>query len=178
MPDLKPRNMAQIRSEYPMVYEALADIAGSGNRVAQQVNASPVGETPAPTAPSAIRVVAGGGITHISITHNDPRYRGIHYFAEASPNKDFQNAHPIPMGTAREWRGSLGTVPLFFRAFAQHPTSDPSPMISLVGPVSAAGGAEPPFPAGQGTGTGEPGQSGQGFGKVPYTGDSAPIRGD
>ena len=54
MPDLALKNLASIRQKYPEIAEALDQIVSSHNHVAQQTNASPVGETPAPPPHTAL----------------------------------------------------------------------------------------------------------------------------
>lgn len=171
MASLSPRNMAAIASgKYTpqQLFECLSDIVRSGNNVAQQVNAEPVGRTPAPLPHSALSVVGGGGIVDVAMTKDTPAYQGEENFFDYS-NDNGATWHTKATGPARNWRGNLGTGPFLIRSYASHPTSGSSEPI-YADPVHTTG-AEPPMQAGQGSGTGT-----MGYGELPYTTTLPPKR--
>jgi hypothetical protein len=167
--NLSVRNLSQIRQMYPQIGEALDDIQKGINNTASQVNASPVGITPAPRPHAANSVLGGAGMLDVSVTDNTQQFRGNQHFFDYSTD-GFKTFHTKPMGPAKNWRGSLGTGTFQVRSYTQYPTSGPSQMLYHA-PVSTAGTTEPAMQAGQGSGTGT-----AGFGQQPYNATVPPKR--
>ena len=169
MPDLSTRNKAWIRQNFPQIAEALDDHERAINNTAAQVNASPVGLTPAPRPHAANSVAGGAGILDVSVTDNSQQYQGNQHFFDYSTD-GFKTFHTQPMGPSKNWRGSKGTGTFQVRSYTQYPTSGPSQMLYHA-PVSTAGTTEPAMQAGQGSGTGT-----AGFGQQPYNATTPPKR--
>ena len=169
MSNLSIRNLSRIRQMYPEIGEALDDVQKGINNGFSQVNASPVGTTPAPAPHAANSVVGGAGILDVAVTDNSPQYAGNSHFFDYSTD-GFKTFHTKPMGPSKNWRGSLGKGMFQVRSYTQYPTSGPSPMLYHP-PVSTAGTTEPAMQAGQGSGTGT-----AGFGQQPYNATVPPKR--
>jgi hypothetical protein len=172
MADLTPTGITEIKATNSTLGRALQEIVDAVNNLGQQANAEPVGQTPAPSALTALNVIGGAGIVHATISDPNSGYRGKSYHIETIPdggNWD-TDAHPIHLGPARAYRGALGPGVYHFRACSGFGTSNPSPWIYKMN-VSANGSTPPPFPKSTGSGTG-----GGGWGNVPYTGNVPPKR--
>jgi hypothetical protein len=169
------RNLAQIRngSASPQqLFEALSDIIKGHDTIAQQTNAAPNGITAAPPAVNNLTVAAQDGIFHAQITDNGQVYRGVNYHLQYSTNQSFSAPVTVHLGPSRDYRAQLGNQNLYWRAFSDYPTSGPSSPVYHGGatPLVVSGGGSasgPSIPAGQGSGTGDPGQI-SGHGPIPY----------
>jgi hypothetical protein len=135
----------------------------------QQLNASPVGQTPAPQPHSGISVLGGGGIVDVALKDDSPQYRGKEHFFDYTTD-DWKTFHTKSMGPAKNWRGTLGTGTFKFRSYTQHPTSAPSEYL-FHDAVDATSGSQPAMQTGQGSGTGD-----AGYGSTPYNTNVPPIR--
>lgn len=159
------------------VKRALDDLASQIQAGFKQVNATPGGVTPAPPQISAIAVVAADGVFNVQIQDNNPVNRGIEYFIEfsTSPGGPWT---VIALGASRNWAGFLGSQTLYWQAYSQYPTSDPSePLLfggsSSPGAVVGGGALAGPSPlpsAGSGTAPTNGQSGGSGFGKQPFRG--------
>ena len=172
MAQLNPRNMAYIRSVDPRLHEALTDIVNAHNNVAQQVNADPTSVTPPPPKIAGLNVVEQNGVFDAQITDHSAFNRGSSYMLEYAQTPNFQSAHTVHLGPARNWRGNLGQGPLYWRAYSSYGSSASSEPVYhggqpgiAVGSGSASG---PPMQQGMGSGTGSATQTAQGFGSQPY----------
>lgn len=165
-------NLASILAKYPEIGKALQYIEEVHNNVAQQVNAEPVGQTPAPPSLAKLSVTGGAGIAHAVVHDPSPTYRGNSYHLEVIPagGNWETDAHPISTGPARAYRGSLGTGTYHFRACSGYNTSNPSPWV-YQNNVSLDGTTPPAFPKSTGSGTG-----GGAWGSVPFDGNTPPKR--
>jgi hypothetical protein len=170
MADASVPELSSILQEFPSIGRALQYLQQAHNNVAQQVNASPIGITPAPLPHSAISVKGGAGILDIAITDTTPQFRGKSNFIEISDNASYSNPHVVEIGAGRNWRQNVGPGEFHVRSYAAHPTSGPSDPIYHPA-VSTVGGTEPAMQPGQGSGTG-----GGGYGSQPYTGVVVPKR--
>jgi hypothetical protein len=146
MPNASTPNLAAILQKYPEIGRALQYHQDAMNNIAQQTNASPVGETAAPPSLAKLEVAGGGGIIHAVMSDPNPTYRGNSYHMEVIPagGNWETDAHPIHTGPARAYRGSLGPGMYHVRACSGYNTSNPSPWIYAMN-VSAHGSTPPPF---------------------------------
>jgi len=172
--------LAQIPGFGHKLVQSLKDLRTLIQNTAQQTNASPAGqESPAPPQINALKVVASGGVAHIQITDDNPIYRGTTYHVQYATDPGFTNPVNHYMGPSRDIRIPVGTQPLYYRAFSDLPTSGVSAPVYHGGAVpvavAASGGSQPPIPAGQGSGTGTPGQI-SGHGPIPFRGALPPKR--
>ena len=163
-----------------LLVQALKDLRTMVNNVGQQTNATPSAQdTPPPPQIHAVSVSAGGGVAHVQITDNNAVYRGISYHVQYAPDAGFNSPITVHMGPSRDIRIPVGNHPLHYRAFSDYPTSGPSAPVYHGGaqpiPVAATGTDQPSIPAGQGSGTGQPGQI-SGHGPIPYRGALPPRR--
>lgn len=168
----KTPNLAAILQKYPDIGRAFQYHDEVHNNVAQQTNAAPIGQTPAPPAPAQLSVTGGAGIIHAVINDPSPTYRGNNYHMEILPaggNWD-TDAHPISTGPARAYRGSMGSGIYHVRACSGYNTSNPSAWV-YANNIDATGATAPPFPKSTGSGTG-----GGAWGTVPYNGPLPPKR--
>jgi hypothetical protein len=166
------------------LFQSLQDLAGRIQNIGQQTNASPQGQqSPAPPAVDELRVFAGGGVAHLQAVHNGPIYRGVtyHFHAAALTDPSFSSPVTLYSGPNRDVRIPVGTAPLHYAVTCDYPTSPSSPVTFHTAggvapvPVAASGTEQPAMPAGQGSGTGTPGQI-SGFGPIPYRGNTPPRR--
>ncbi len=176
MPNLSPRNASTVRqgtATTQQLCEFASDLLTSHNYVAQQANASPIGQTPAAQAPTSMKATGGAGIVHISLGDASQAYRGNQYHIEIMPHGGnwATDAHPIHTGPARAFRGMMGTGKYVARACAGYSTSSPSPWI-YSDVIDATGSAPPAFHSNPGSGVG----SGGGFGNLPFSGNAPPKR--
>lgn len=156
--------------------DAFKRIVDAQNNVALQVNAAPVGKTPAPPPISSVQATAAGGAHSVVITDNNKVSQGIIYHFEysASPNFPTQQTYLAQSGPSKSLTGFfLGKGKFYWRAFSQYQASAPSKPV-LFGTASAptaidAGGtiatATPPAATGSGTDQGVLPKGGQGFGQ-------------
>lgn len=181
---LAPQNFGDIQQLGARLYEAMQSVQMGVRNIEAQTSSDSTNHPAAPPPLDGLNVTAANGIFHASITHNAEFYRGIRYHLEYADNANFTNPFPVDMGTAREWRGSLGNLNLHFRAAASYGISPPTNWTyfgSQSSPTSVAGGgsAGPSLPSqSQGSGTGLPGQGLQGPGQTAYRSASGapPVR--
>jgi hypothetical protein len=136
----------------------LKQLHDAHNNIGKQVNAAPVGKTPAPQPISGVTVTGAGGVHEVAIQDNTPANRGLHYFVEWDTSKDFTNPRQESLGPDRQWRANLGVPgPIFVRAYSGYPTSEPSEPVyhgSSAGPIGVdAGGLTLTVSGGTATGT-------------------------
>jgi hypothetical protein len=150
------------------------------NSVAQASGVAPVGHVAAPTPPDSISVATAGELVHVSLTHNAPVNRGIHYFTEISSNPAFNQPIVHDHGTSRTpppfslptKDGNGNTMQYYVRSYSQYPGSAPSAPVVHGGigsptPITMGGSTQLTLLPSSGSGTAPSnGQSaGQGFGK-------------
>lgn len=164
--------LASILQTHPDIGRALQYCQDRDNNIAQQVNAEPVGQTPAPPSLAQLVVTGGAGIAHAIIHDPSPTYRGNNYHLEVIPaDGNWEtDAHPISTGPARAYRGAIGEGLYHFRACSGYNTSNPSPWV-YHNNVSLGGTTPPAFPKSTGSGTG-----GGAWGTVPFDGTVPPKR--
>lgn len=172
MADASIPRLASIVQRDSDVGRALQYVQDVVNNLGAQTNSAPVGTTPAPQQLATLNVVGGAGIVHATINDPSPAYRGNSYHMEVIPagGNWETDAHPIHLGPARAYRGSLGPGTYHFRATSGYNTSNPSPWVYAMN-VNATGSTPPPFPKSTGSGTG-----GGGWGSVPFDGNTPPKR--
>lgn len=180
------RNLPKLRSmpiygQY--LYEALTDLDRNSSNVEQQVNGNSSGQVQPPPSIQGLNVTAADGIFEASVAHSSNFYRGVRYYLEHADNPQFTNSHTVPMGDSRNWRGSLGSVGRYFRAYASYTNSGVGAPVYFGGSQPqyvdgsvSNGGQGPAFHASQGSGTGAPGQGLSGPGPTQYRGANPPTR--
>jgi len=165
----------------PAIKRALDHLASQIAAGLKQVNATPGGATPAPPQISSITVVGANGIFKAQIQDNNPVNRGIEYFLEYSANPGGPWT-VVSLGPSRDWSAHLGNVSLYFQAYSQYATSDPSPPLQFGGasnPTAVPGGgaivppATPQMSAGSGTAPSNGLSGGSGYGKTPFRGSKS-----
>lgn len=150
------------------------------NATAQAAGVAPVGQVSAPTPPDGIQVAAAGEMLHVSVTHNAPVNKGIHYFTEIDTNPAFPSPVVYHHGTSRTpppfplptKNGSGSTVNYYARSYSQYLGGPPSAPVVYGGasnptPITMGGSTQLTLLPSNGSGTAPAnGQSaGQGFGK-------------
>jgi hypothetical protein len=150
------------------------------NNLGQQLAAEPIGSAQAPPVLESVNVKTAGEIVHVTLTHNVPINKNIHYFVEFTQNDpNFLVPLVEHLGTSRQRSLNLPTrddggdmVNYYFRGLCQYPGSQPSPPINYGGispsAVTLSGSTELtllPSP-GSGTGASNGQQGGWGFGKT------------
>jgi hypothetical protein len=166
---------AEVADEFTKMENAL-------NLVSKQTNANPVGPVEKPPQIAAVTAkVLTPGVHSVQIQDNSPINRGITYHFEASETPGFENAVLVQSGPSRDLpAAALGGGKIYWRAYSQYPTSDPSQPVYFGGqqtpkPVDAGGTARtsPITSAGSGTEPSLNPQLGAGFGfdtdRVPTT---------
>jgi hypothetical protein len=172
------RNRPQIFDKSPETAQALDDICSQFENVCKQVNASPIGVTNPPPAPTSLTVTAAQGIFDAKITDNNPVSRGVNYFLEHSLSPSFNAPTTIDIGQSRNHRASLGNQTLYWRAHSSYPTSSRSGHAyhgTQTNPIAVVGGGASTGPvlqssSGSGTSSGASGSDGA-FGNNPTRGN-------
>ena len=141
--------------------------------IQQQTNANGNGPQAAPPPQISSLTVTpdGNGFIHAQIFDNSPVQRGVEYFLEVSATSNFSRPMVIPLVASRDYRTFVGNTPLFYRAYSQYRTSNPSSPVYHGGAtpaaVNAGGTVNVSFPnssAGSGTADSNGTQGGSGFG--------------
>ena len=162
------------------LFETISDMMKATTTLAQQTNADLSGNPAPPPRLQAMTVTPTETGAHISITHEGEFYRGISYHAEYSASPNFTNPFPVHMGPAREQDVPVGSKTLYWRAFAQYPTGDPTTAVYHGGttPAAVTGGKASNLGTSQGSGTGRAGEGLSGYGRVPFRSKNGapPIR--
>jgi hypothetical protein len=183
--------VAMRAANYPqLLSNALQKIQDGVNNLGSQLAADPVGlaETPPPL--EAVNVKTAGEQVHVTLTHNVPIGKNIHYFVEYTQNDpDFLAPHVEHLGTARGRVLNLPTkddngdaVNYYFRAYPQLPGSKPAAPVNYGGiaptavTLSGATALTLQSSTGSGTAAGNGQQGGWGFGKTNTRGPVAPKR--
>jgi len=144
--------------------EMVEDILTLIGNAATQTVANPSGLVGAPPSPSSLSVTAANGMFHAVIQDNRPVLRGVTYFLEWSTTSNFAQPHVISLGPSREHWQFFGNQTLYFRAYSQYPTGDPSE------PIYFGSQSSPTAVAGGGTLAGPTPQPSPGSGTAPTTG--------
>jgi len=173
------RAIASETSDSPVLLaNALQKIVDGINNLGQQLAAEPVGHSQAPAPLAGVNVKTAGELVHVTLTHNVPVSKNIHYFLEYDTNPSFSNPHVEHLGTSR---GRVLNLPSlsdtgdthdwYFRAYPQFPGSHPAKPVNFGGIVPTAvnldGTTELTLQNSTGSGTAAPDgqQGGYGFGK-------------
>jgi hypothetical protein len=165
-----------------LLSNALQRIEDGVNNLGQQLAAEPVGlaQPPAPLESVNVKAAAGTGEqVHVTLTHNVPVSKNIHYFLEYDNDPSFPAPHVAHLGTSR---GTVLNLPSktdggavqnwYFRGYPQFPGSKPAPAVNYGGltpTVVTLGGStqltlQPSTGSGTAAANGQ--QGGSGFGKV------------
>lgn len=170
-----------------LLSNALQRIEDGINNLGQQLAAEPVGLASPPPPLEGVNVKTAGELVHVTLTHNVPISKNIHYFVEYTQNDpNFLAPHVEHLGTSRglvlnlptKSDGGGSTHNYYFRAYPQLPGSKPSLPVNFGGivpaPVTLSGSTQLTLQpsTGSGTAAGNGQQGGWGFGK---TNTRAPI---
>jgi hypothetical protein len=176
---------------YPqLLSNALQRIQDGVNNLGSQLAADPVGLASPPPVLQGINVKTSGELVHVTLTHNVPIAKNIHYFLEYTQNDpNFLAPHIEHLGTSRGRVLNLPTkddggtaVNYYFRAYPQFPGSKPAKPLNFGGTVptavTLAGTTQLTLQpsTGSGTASGNGQQGGWGFGKTNTRGPIAPKR--
>lgn len=175
---LEVRNLPYLRGQDAKLAEAVEDILKLVGNAATQTAANPSGLVGPPPTISSLAVVAANGMFHAVIQDNRPVLRGISYFIEWSTTPNFAQPHVIFLGPSRSHWMFFGSQTLYFRAYSQYPTGNPSEPVyfgTAASPTAVAGGgalAGPtPLPSpGSGTAPTTGLNGGAGYGHEPTRG--------
>jgi hypothetical protein len=158
------------------------------NNLGTQLAAEPVGLAAPPPPLQGVNVKPASGtgeLVHVTLTHNAPIVKNIHYFLEYDNDPSFPAPHVEHLGTSR---GKVLNLPTktdggvaqnwYFRGYPQFPGSKPAKPVNFGGivpaPVVLGGTTQLTLQpsTGSGTAAGNGQQGGSGFGK---TNTRAPI---
>jgi hypothetical protein len=149
--------------------ECFDDASTGINNLAAQLGSDPNGSdvTPAKVA-QVMAQHLGNGLVDVAITDNSSLSRAVNYYVEYDTSPDFSNN---PRGTALgSYRNGQVTLPngtYWVQAYSQYPAGGPpSKPVMFPQPIMVTGSAGLPLLNSQGSGTGKPGQAGQGAGKT------------
>lgn len=160
------------------------------NNLGVQAAAEPIGLAQAPPPLQGVNVKTSGEMVHITLDHNSPVNKGIHYFIEHDTDPSFPQPHVIHNGTSRTvppfslpTKDDDGnTVNYYFRAYPQLPGSHPAKPVNFGGiaptPVTLTGTTQLSLlpSTGSGTAAANGQQGGYGFGRTNTRGPVAPKR--
>jgi len=176
---------------YPqLLSNALQRIQDGVNNLGSQLAADPVGLASPPPPLEAVNVKTSGEQVHITLTHNVPIQKNVHYFVEYTQgDPNFLAPHVEHLGTSRGRVLNLPTkldggsaASYYFRAYPQFPGSKPADPVNYGGLAPAAvtlsGSTELTLQPSTGSGTAAANgqQGGWGFGKTNTRGPVAPKR--
>lgn len=175
-----------------LLSNALQRIEDGVNNLGQQVAAEPVGlaQPPAVLQGVNVKVAAGTGEqVHVTLTHNVPITKSIHYFLEYDNDPSFPAPHVEHLGTSR---GRVLTLPSkddagdvhnwYFRGYPQLPGSLPAKPVNFGGivPTAVTLGGTTKLTLQSSTGSGTAAANGQqgasGFGRTNTRGPVGPKR--
>jgi hypothetical protein len=165
---------------HTLLSNALQRIEDAINNGFQQLAAEPVGLASPPPPLEGVNVKTSGELVHVTLTHNVPISKNIHYFVEYTQNDpNFLVPHVAHLGTSRGVVLNLPTKTdagvahnYYFQAYAQFPGSKPAKPVSFGGltptAVTLSGTTQLTLQPSTGSGTALPdgSQGGSGFGKV------------
>jgi hypothetical protein len=174
-----------------LLSNALQRIEDGVNNLGQQLAAEPVGLASPPLPLEAVNVKTSGEQVHVTLTHNVPIAKNVHYFVEYTQNDpNFLAPHVEHLGTSRgrvlnlpsKTDGGGATHNYYFRAYPQFPGSKPAAPVNYGGITPAAvtlSGTtaltlQPSTGSGTAAGNGQ--QGGWGFGKTNTRGPVGPKR--
>jgi hypothetical protein len=185
--------VANRSGNYPQLLSAaLQRIQDGVNNLGSQLAADPVGLASPPPPLEALNVKTAGEQVHVTLTHNAPIAKNIHYFVEYTQNDpNFLAPHVEHLGTSRGRVLNLPTklddgsaASYYFRAYPQLPGSKPAAPLNYGGivptPVTLTSTSptsltlQPSTGSGTAAANGE--QGGWGFGKTNARGPIAPKR--
>ena len=167
-------NLEWIRQKDPRLLETILALSQHVENLSNNSVASTQSDYPAPSNIGAVNVTAADGIHDVKITDNAVIRRGVNYFLEYATEPHFTNPIVVHIGTSRNWRGYLGNLTTYWRAYSQYPGSKPSAPVYFGGstPTQVIGGgsAGPTLQSSSGSGTaassGEQGAQGWGIDAV------------
>lgn len=184
--------VAMRSANYPqLLSNALQKIQDGINNLGSQLAAEPIGlASPPPKLESVnVKVPTAGEQVHVTLTHNAPIQKNIHYFLEYDTDPNFSAPHVAHLGTSR---GTVLNLPSkddsgtthnwYFRGYPQFPGSKPAAPVNYGGiaptAVNLTGSTQLTLQPSTGSGTAAPNgqQGGWGFGKVNTRGPIAPKR--
>src|SRR5467141_3406834 len=93
---LKIGQLAQIKSDWPYVYEALTQIVNAVNSVGRAAGVDPSGTIDPPAPIGSLRVTSADGIFDLAITDNSSVHRDIFYFSESDVTPAFSQSRLAP----------------------------------------------------------------------------------
>jgi hypothetical protein len=168
------RNRNWLRQRDPRLTEALDDLTAVTTRLTKRTGTQLARIPSGPPAPSALTVTGQDGIFDAKISDSNAIKYGIGYFLEYSTTPNFTNPIPIDLGAARNWRGMLGNLTLYWRCYSQYWGAETPSEITYFGtqknPTAVVGGGvngpTPQTSSGSGTAKGDGSQGGSGFGTV------------
>lgn len=164
---------------HTLLSNALQRIQDGINNLGQQLAAEPVGLASPPPPLEGVNVKTAGELVHVTLTHNVPITKNIHYFVEYDTDPSFPSPHVAHLGTSR---GTVLNLPtktdggaaqnFYFRGYPQFPGSKPSLPVNFGGlaptPVTLTGTTQLTLQPSTGSGTAAPNgsQGGSGFGRT------------
>jgi hypothetical protein len=163
-------NLDLLWNNNPLLAEALQAVRDGIDQLGTKLSINPQGPTIAPAAPSALNVIAANGISHVTLTDNNPRTRQVHYFVEWDTSPSFNvspQTHHLGVGRQIRVPTAIGG-PVYWRAYSMYPDGQRSPIVYHGSPTAPLGvndgaisiGPAPPRSTGSGTSP----RAGQGFG--------------
>ena len=147
--------------------ETFSDVANSITGVTSRLGANPNGPPQnSPMIASFQAVHLGNGLIDLSIIDPGKIQSAISYFVEYDTTSGFAQSRYVHLGPARNGTIVLPNGSYWFKAYSQNILggSPSSPIIT--GPVAVTGSATGVLLPTQGSGTGQPGQTGTGAGPV------------
>jgi hypothetical protein len=175
---------------HTVLARALQQIEDGVNNLGQQVAAEPVGFSQPPAPLQSVNVKTAGEMVHVTLTHNVPITKNIHYFVEYDTDPNFPQPHVIHNGTSRTIApftlpskdDGNNPVSYYFRGYPQFPGSHPAAPVNFGGtsPTAVTLGGTTQMTllpsTGSGTAAANGQQGGYGFGKTNTRGPIAPKR--
>lgn len=173
-----------------LLARALQQLEDGMNSMGQQIAAEPVGLAQSPAPLQSVNVKTAGEMVHVTLTHNVPITKNIHYFVEYDTDPNFPAPHVAHLGTSRgvvlnlpsKTDGGGATHNWYFRGYPQLPGSKPADPVNYGGEtptaVTLSGSTQLTLQSSTGSGTAAANgqQGGWGFGKTNARAAIAPKR--
>jgi hypothetical protein len=172
-PKLNLPNLGYIRAlknapiDGPKLAETFDSVSRGVGNVANRLASNPSGVDNNPPQIAMLEAQhLGNGLVDIAITDNGNIQSAISYYVEYSVAPGFPNSRYIHLGTSRNATVYLPNGSYYFKAYSQYISGGQASPPKMIGPVQVVNSASGTLLASQGSGTGQPGQSGVGAGPV------------
>lgn len=149
------RTLNDIRSKDAKLAEGFDDLIRAHGTIAEQLSSDPNGSDVVPSKIGQLLIQSSGPLIDVSIVHNGPLSRAIHYYLEYDTDPNFSNPRVRDMGQSRNAELFLPNGIYFFQVRPQYPAGGPpADPVRFPGRVVVTGSQDLKLFPSQGAGTG------------------------